>query len=43
MVLKKELWCTVHFPYLEICVVRKWGKMKENGSTGYEASTCFMA
>jgi hypothetical protein len=33
----------VCFPYLEIFGVRKWGKTKENGGIGYEASTCFMA
>jgi hypothetical protein len=31
------------FPYLEICGVRKWGKTKEKGGPGYEASACFMA
>jgi len=33
----------VQFPYLEICRVRKWGKTKENGGPGYEASACLMA
>jgi hypothetical protein len=41
--LKKEVWCTVHFPHLDIVGVRKWGKTTENGGTGYEAGTCFMA
>jgi len=30
-------------PILETCWVRKWGKTKEKGRAGYEASTCFMA
>jgi hypothetical protein len=33
--------CTVRFIYLATCGVRKWRKKKENGGTGYEASTLF--
>ena len=28
---------------LKLAGVWKWGKMKEKGRTGFEASTCFMA
>jgi hypothetical protein len=35
--------CTVQFLYLETYGLRKWGKTKEDGGIGYEASTCFMA
>ena len=34
--------CTVHFPYLKTCGVRKLEQAKEKGGAGYEASNCFM-
>lgn len=34
---------TVQFPYRETCGLRKWGKAKEKGGAGFEASTCFTA
>jgi hypothetical protein len=40
---KKHIPNTVQFPNLETCRVRKRGKTKEKGGTGYEAITCFMA
>jgi hypothetical protein len=34
---------TAQFPFLETWWVKKWREAKENGGSGYEASTCFMA
>jgi hypothetical protein len=37
---RSNIWwlTTVQFPYLETCGVRKWGRTKEKGGAGYEAS-----
>jgi len=34
---------TVYFPYLKICMVRKWGRTKKKAWTGCEGSACCMA